>query len=266
MGRSAPPTPFRTWIHCDLREIGGLASEYQFEVLVQLAPLTLVPRTLDWFAARGVRQIIALGTTSRFSKQDSRSEAERKLAAAYADAERRTRERCRELDIRFLLIRPTMIYDGYRDANVRLIRGVVNRFGLFPVVRGRCGLRQPLHANDLARLIGAGIGAAGLPAYLALNLGGGEVLAYDELVGRVFEAMGKEPRMIRCPAVILRSAVRVLRLLPQFRKLDPALVDRMTQDLVFDDGQAREIFSFSPGSFRIEEPIESSCEGTCSAP
>lgn len=70
-----------------------------------------------------------------------------------------------------------------------------------PLVGGAPGLRQPVHAEDLA--IGA-LAAAASPA--AINkfyaLPGAETLSYREMIGRIFDGLGMPRRTISVPPLL----------------------------------------------------------------
>src|ERR1700716_2292224 len=67
-----------------------------------------------------------------------------------------------------------------------------------PLVGGGPGLRQPVHAEDLA--IGA-ISAAGNSAAINkfYSLPGGETLAYSEMISRIFDGLGTPRRTVSVP-------------------------------------------------------------------
>jgi UDP-glucose 4-epimerase len=86
------------------------------------------------------------------------------------------------------------------------------------------GLRQPVHADDLAA---AALAALDLPAAegQSFNLGGAETLSYRQMIQRIFEALGQNPRFLRVPFLArLPGAIG-------------AVAARMEQDLAFDGGE-----------------------------
>ncbi|MGH8307913.1 MAG: NAD(P)-dependent oxidoreductase, partial [Gammaproteobacteria bacterium] len=124
-------------------------------------------------------------------------------------------------------------------------------FRFFPIVGTAHGLRQPLHARDLA---------AACLAVLnnretwnrAYNLAGAERLTYRVMVERIFAALRKHPRFIQVPRSVFHFALQATALHPRYRHLTPAMAERMNQDMVFDISDAARDFGFSPQAFRLE--------------
>ena len=112
------------------------------------------------------------------------------------------------------------------------------------------GLRQPIHAEDVAAACVAALQAAGA-ANRAYNISGGETLAYREMVRRVFAVMQRRPRLVTIPLGVFKLAVGCLRVFPQYRHWSAAMAERMNRDLVFDDAEAARDLGFSPRPFRL---------------
>lgn len=219
------------------------------DVLIHLAPLPLLTRVLPGLPG-DVKRIVAVGTTSVFTKADARSEADRRLAEQQQEAERLFADFCRKHNLRGTLLRPTLVYDGKRDKNVTRIARFIRRTGFFPLAAPGAGLRQPLHAADLADACRAALQSRGAgPAY---NLAGGETLSYRAMVERIFQALGRESRILALPLGVYRAALRVARLHPRFRALSLDVADRMNRDLVFDYGEAARDLGFRPRAFQPE--------------
>src|SRR5688500_17762399 len=119
-------------------------------VLIQLAPLWLAPPLIRALAGRGLRRVIAFGSTSRFTKKHSPDARERETAARLTAAEADVRRDCTEAGVPWTIFRPTLIYGGGRDRNVSTIAAFIRGFGFAPVVEGGRARRQPVHADDLA--------------------------------------------------------------------------------------------------------------------
>ncbi|MDE2354645.1 MAG: NAD(P)-dependent oxidoreductase, partial [Betaproteobacteria bacterium] len=79
----------------------------------------------------------------------------------------------------------------------------------------------------------------------------GETLSYRHMVARVFQALGRPPRLVTLPGWAVVAALQLLRLLPRFRHWTPAMVTRMNADLVFDHGPAARDLGFSPRPFHL---------------
>ena len=254
VSRTPPPGcppihPAFSWQRVDLTlapDWSAMPEAVAFSVL----PLWLLPRHIPALAAVGIRQVVAFSSTSVFSKATSADPAERDVASRLADAEAAVAAACDEAGIPWTILRPTLIYGSGRDKNVAAVAGFIRRFGFFPVAHPARGLRQPVHADDLA---GAAVAAIGNPgAYSrAFDLPGGETLTYRRMVERIFARLGRPPRILRLPTWLLRGAMPVAqRWLPG--RYSPALFLRMNQNLAFDGEPAREALGYAPRPFRPE--------------
>ncbi len=89
-------------------------------------------------------------------------------------------------------------------------RGLYRKLGFVPLADSGSGLRQPVHAQDLA--IGA-LAAAASPA--AANkiyaTPGKDTVTYREMVGRIFDGLHKQRRIIPVPPALWRAAFSVVK-------------------------------------------------------
>lgn len=213
--------------------------------IIATVPLWLLPDALEeWPQVGGV---VAFSSTSAATKADSADPAEQELAQRLRDGEQRVLSFCAQHNIPCTLLRPTLIYGSGRDRNISAIAGVIKRFGFFPIASPGTGLRQPVHADDLAAAAVASIDnprAAGQ----TFALPGAETLSYRDMVARVFTALGKRPRIPALPLPLLRSGLKLASgILPGH--YSPALFERMNQDLTFDIQPASEALGYQPRDF-----------------
>lgn len=225
------------------------------EVLIHAAPLWLLPDMLEPLSRRGLRHVIAFGSTSRFTKAASKNTKEQALANRLLEAEKALSDQCERLGIAWTLFRPTMIYGCGRDRNITTIARFIGSFGFFPVLGEGLGLRQPVHAEDLAA---ACMAAINQPATRnrAYNLSGGETLSYRKMVEAVFHGLGKKPRLLSIPLPLFKGGIAVLSLLPRYRHLSGEMASRMNENLCFDHAEATRDFGYRPRKFdyRAEAP------------
>ena len=95
----------------------------------------------------------------------------------------------------WVILRPTLIYGLGQDKNISEIVRLIRRFGFFPLVGQAKGLRQPVHAEDVATACLSALEKTDV-VNRAYNLSGGETLSYREMINRVFTALGRRPRLI----------------------------------------------------------------------
>lgn len=240
-----------SWLQANENSI-EFASESQpiIPFWVCLAPIWLLPNYFELFLQAKARRVVVLSSTSRFAKAHSSDNAEQSLALSLEEGESKFRNWAETHEIEWVILRPTLIYGQGLDKNITEIARLIRRFHFFPLFGNAAGLRQPIHAEDVA--IGC-IAALNTPSVSnhAYNLSGQEILTYREFVSRIFAALGYRQRFIHIPLSIFRIAVACLRLLPRYRKWSPAMAERMNQDLVFDHSDAVRDFNFSPRTFML---------------
>lgn len=232
-----------------LRHVTDIASQ-RIATWICVAPIWVLPDYFEAMQRGGVRRVVAMSSTSRFSKAESPSEVDRVLAQRLATAEKELCHWASVAKVEWVILRPTLIYGDGLDRNVSDIARFVRRWHFFPLIGGGRGLRQPLHAADAAMFCLSAARAAEV-ASGAFDICGGESLSYREMVRRIAVAARSPICFVPVPAWLLRLGVRLVRVLPRFRGLSPAMVDRMTQDLVFDDRAARQVFGVTPRPFEV---------------
>jgi nucleoside-diphosphate-sugar epimerase len=238
------------WTELDARAPGNWTPRRN-AVIFSLVPLWLLPPLLP--SLRPARQIVAFGSTSATVKATSRESGERKLAQDLQRAEQAVSETCRHMNVPWTLLRPTLVYGGGRDRNISAIAGIIRRLGFFPLAAPGRGLRQPVHADDLAR---AALSAVDNPAArdTDFDLPGGETLNYREMVERIFEALNRRPAILPLPEPVLAAAVGAANRLGLLGVTAEA-VRRINRDLTFDGAPAGARLDFAPRGFAPELPL-----------
>lgn len=223
-----------------------------FENVIFCTPVWLgSERLFAHLKSLGMRRLVAFSSTSLFTKETSGNEAERGIVRQLLDGEKSTIDFCRANGVAWTILRPTLIYDEGQDENISRIYATIRKLGFFPVCPPASGLRQPVHARDLATAALQAL-RSGATEGKAYNVPGGESLTYRTMVARVFEAMGRRPALLAVPEGAWRFIFGALRLVQPHRdlrqNLDMAL--RMNHDLWFDAGPAVRDFGYAPGPFR----------------
>ncbi len=247
---SASSIPNVEWVKADIGEANGLG-EGRGGSLIHIAPLPLAPGIIGPAADLGVKRLVAFGSTSVFSKMDSPLKAEREAAKRLVEAEASVRDKCENLGVDWTIFRPTMIYGCGLDQNVTVIAKFIRRFGFFPLAGEGSGLRQPVHAHDLALACVEALDARA-SFNRAYNLSGGETITYRDMVGKIFTGLGKKPRLISIPLPLYRFAIRAAAVATPNGSLTVEMADRMNTDLCFDHADATRDFWFSPRCFTYQ--------------
>ncbi len=186
-----------------------------------VAPIWVLPDYFALIETSGARRVVVLSSTSRFTKVGSGDTAEQATAAKLIDGETRLHAWAESRGIEWVILRPTLIYGIGRDKNISEIARFIRRFGFFPVLGEAKGLRQPIHAEDVATACVSALQATDA-ANRAYNISGGQTLSYREMVIRVFDALGRRPRLLTVPLWAFRLAVTMLRRLPRYRQWQSA--------------------------------------------
>lgn len=234
------------WLQGDLTNPADLKIP-EVKALYCTVEIGVLADALPHIATSSLKRVVAFTSTSIVTKINSEIPSERELLQRLADGECRLGAVCEKLGVEWTILRPTVIYAEGRDGNVSRLARLIKRFGFLPLMGSGAGLRQPVHAEDLA--IGA-ISAAGSVA--AANriyaVPGGEILSYREMVGRIFDALGKPRRIVSAPPVLWRLSFALVK--PFFRHANGAMGNRMAMDMVFDAGPAAADFGWAPRGFR----------------
>jgi len=249
---SRQPQPHQTditWQQLDLQVATLPISQAQPYFLFHLAPLPLLPLGLARLAQPAtIKRIIAFSSTSCFSKRTSPDPREQAIVAQLTKAEQSLMSWCQLNQVEWTLFRPTLIYGCGQDKNVNFIAQFIRRFGFFPLLGQGKGLRQPVHADDLAAAcIQAVVSLAA--ANRAYNLSGGQILSYRAMVEAIFQQLGKKPRIFSIPLPAFKLLVYSMAWLPTFAHLSTAMIMRMNQDLCFDHRTAYHDFGYCPRKF-----------------
>ena len=240
-------TPDIQWQTTDLNQKSFSLTTLKPDVLIYAAPLPLLPKLLQ-IPPTCLKRLIAFSTTSRYTKTDSSDAQERKLVQTYIQTEREIMAHCHNHKINFTLLRPTLVYGCGKDKNIAFIANFIKRFGIFPLLGQAKGLRQPVHAEDLALACLQTI-TCETSFNRAYNLSGGSCITYQQMVEKIFQGLDKPVRLLKTPAIVLRLILTVLSQFPRFRHLSMSMFERMNQDLYFDHQHAQQDFGYNPRPF-----------------
>ncbi|PSJ17400.1 NAD-dependent epimerase/dehydratase family protein [Nitrosomonas supralitoralis] len=213
-------------------------------------PIWILPEHFDLLSAYGARRIVVLSSTSRFTKNSSTDPKEREIAMQLIKSEERVQVWMTAHKIEWIILRPTMIYGLGRDKNIAEMMRFIRRFGFFPVFGPALGLRQPIHAEDVAVACYKVLHALNL-VNRSYNLVGGETLTYRAMVYRVFAALHQSPRILTIPRWFFQIVIWGIRWLPRYRYWTTAMAERMNQDLNFDGSDLQQDLNFFPRAFEL---------------
>ncbi|NEW96082.1 NAD-dependent epimerase/dehydratase family protein [Rhodopseudomonas sp. BR0G17] len=244
--QARPPADGVRWIAGDLGDLSRVPLP-PLDLVFATAPVGRVADAVPVLAAAGMTRLVVFTSTSIETKWDTPDPDERAFIRDWGAGEARVIAACAAHNVGCTVLRPTLIYLEGRDGNVSRIAGLIRRFRFFPLMAGGEGLRQPVHADDLAA---AAVAAAARPHAIGktYNLPGGETLTYREMVGRIFDGLGLPRIIVPVPdwawRMILPVAVKVLP------GLSATMATRMAKNMTFDVGPAAADLGFQPRRFR----------------
>lgn len=244
--------PQINWIQLNDTYLKHVQKNNNIALWICTAPIWTLPEHFSLLLTRGAKRIVMLSSTSRFSKAGSTDLGEQSIAQQLISAEKKIEIWTVKHNIEWIILRPTLIYGLGRDKNISEIARFILRFGFFPLFGTAKGLRQPIHAKDVATACILALKTLNLKN-CTYNLSGGETLTYCEMIKRIFSALNKTPRLIRVPLWLFQLAIPILRQFPRYRNWTVAMAKRMNQDLVFDCLKTQQDLHFSPGSFTLSK-------------
>ena len=194
-----------------------------------------------------MRRLVAFSSTSRWTKA---ALARRAGSERWRRGWRRGRRLCGRSAPRtgsaWTILRPTLIYAEGRDGNVSRLAALARRFGVLPVSgAGAAGasLSTPTTSPPRSRRCST----AEATRDRAYDLPGGETLTYRAMCVRVFEGLGRPPRLLHAPPAVWKLALAAAS--PWLPGATAAMGERMAQDLVFDPAPARRDFGWTSRDF-----------------
>ncbi len=214
------------------------------------APIWVLPEHFKLLSSYGIKRIVTLSSTSCITKKKSTDVNEQKIVQQLIEGENRVAAWAAANHIEWIILRPTLIYGFGRDKNITEIARFIRRFGFFPLFGKATGLRQPIHARDVAATCIYTLKALNLKNR-TYNLTGGETLSYREMIRRVFLALDRKPRLVTLPLWLFHLATTLVRRIPRYRHWNSAMAARMNQDLVFDSTELQRQLNFSSGPFLL---------------
>lgn len=191
---------------------------------------------LEKARASGVRRFIYLSAVSatypvKNAYGESKAEAEALVAASGLD---------------FTILRFTMVYGEGGGLHFAKLVGLIEKIPMvFPVLGpGRARL-QPVYVDDAARAVEIALCS---PAAVGrtLNVSGGSVVTFNELVDAVSAAMGRRRVRLNAPLWLCRIAAAAAERLNPDSFLSKDAIVGLTQDAILDHSELLHEFGWRP--------------------
>ncbi len=170
--------------------------------IVSAGPLDGLVHWLERTSTPALTRLIALGSMSIVAKIDSGDPVERHIAHRLRQAEQGLQAICEQRGIAWTLLRPTLIWGAASDRSLNTLYRIGRRWRVVPMPLSEGGLRQPVHADDVAAACVLALGRDPSAAR-TIALGGAERLANGLMWSRVIAAAGARP--LRLPGPVLMA-------------------------------------------------------------
>jgi nucleoside-diphosphate-sugar epimerase len=253
ISRGAQPDAYRVpnaeWLHGDL--CAEMPTLRQVDIVLSLGPLDAFAAWFARAAPTGAHRIVAISSMSAESKRDSVDAAERDLSERLRAAEASLMRSALEHGLDCTIFRPTLIYGTGRDHSLAPIARFAWRLRVLPIPRGANGLRQPVHAADLAAACLAALDNSATYGKV-YSLGGGERLRFDEMFARIAAGPPRLALPLPLPLTLLRACAWIAR-----RRIGAGALTRMTEPLIADNSAATRDFGYAPRPFRAQDVLGS---------
>lgn len=235
--RAQPAIPGVGWLQGELPRPPAQADAASS--ICCFAPLAALADWIDSGAMPRLQRVVATSSMSAESKRASPVAAERAMSQRLRDGEAALARACRQRGIAWTVLRPTLIYGAGRDRSLTPLARRAVRWRVFGLPAGS-GLRQPVHAQDLALAVVHALDGAATGR--VLPIGGGERLAAGEMFARVRASLPVSTLPLKVPAPVVRAGARCLPLLR-------GPLTRLAQDLVADNADLERLLGVWPRAF-----------------
>jgi hypothetical protein len=264
-GRTKPIDGNSKYVYCDLKAEPEYPIHNIRGVLVSFAPIWLLSEYLSKVSVeqpeslKDLKGVIAVSSSSYLTKQFAFSHYDKNLARSLSEAHATIIHVCQSLKIHCQILAPTLVYglkDGFKDRNISQIIKIM-RFFPFVFLPKSTGLRQPIHASQLAQVahnmaerILEGTWQNGNP--LILTLGGDEIMSYSHMLTKIQRSLpindaGRRCRLIEIPDRVFLIFFALL--LPINTKLFEAIM-RINSDLA-GFSKANNLLAEKPKDFPV---------------
>jgi nucleoside-diphosphate-sugar epimerase len=231
------------WVRLEALHSGAMTDA---QMLISAGPITVATQLID--QCPHLKRAVIFSTSSVFSKLESHDRKEKRHMQQILMDEAVLSNSCESHGIPLSLYRPTLIYGCGMDGNVSWLAKWIRKFGFVPIAGDAAGLRQPVHADDLAQAAVATLSSVS-PLALDVPLCGGSTLSFREMVEAIFNGLGKPVRIISVPRRMFTALAYISRVIPKLRGVRPEMIRREGVDLVFDDTTPREVLNYRPRIF-----------------
>ncbi len=210
------------------------------DTLLHIAPNTLSHLVADAAIAAGVKWMISIQTTGKFSKFKSAS-------ALYKQVDEQLLAKKDKIDLTVLY--PTMIYGSKMDKNISRLVGYIDTHRFFPIFGNGRNLMRPVAGSDLAIAYQQVLDHPEITKNKEYVLSGAEPIEYIEMLKLVAKNLNKKTIFIKIPLGLSILLARIYNYLFKKALISVEQVQRMQEDKIYDHDAATRDFGYAPMTF-----------------
>jgi len=166
-----------------------------------------------------INTIIVCSSSSVVTKKFAFNKFDKELVKKLISSEDQLIDICKKQKVKCFILRPTMIYgciDNYKDRNISLIVRIMRKMP-FIFIPNKTGLRQPIHANQLAKAIFFLTSIYSLNEnnnIKIFNIGGDEEITYKQMIIKLKEAFPKKDPINSCFVFEIPNIIFIFLIFP----------------------------------------------------
>ncbi len=214
-------------------------------ILISFAPIWDLADFLNYLFYKenpklvNLRGIIACSSSSAITKRFESNPFDKNLAKKLLRSENELISIAEKLNINCQIIRPTMIYGSFKeikDNNISKILFIMRNLKIV-FIPSNSGLRQPIHANQLAEVVYflmiELLKTKNKVSNNLINLGGDIILNYQEIIESLKNSVSKNDAAKKCLILKIPNRFFLVSILPVmiFSPKSFAALSRMCSDL-----------------------------------
>ena len=184
-----------TYIDLESKEISSNFKPEKSSIIISFAPIWIFSSFLEMVDSKStlldnVEMIISCSSSSTITKRFSFNNFDKNLSNSLNTSEEKIIDISKKNNLLCKIVQPTMIYGNvgiFKDKNVNILKKMIS-FSPFLILPNESGLRQPIHAKDLAEYIHKLIKEKDKKSMLDKNkilIGGHETLSYINMLERI---------------------------------------------------------------------------------
>jgi hypothetical protein len=196
-------------------------------ILVSFAPIWLVSSYLDNLSRKNpdllrfLEGVVACSSSSFLTKRFSFNTFDQNLSSKLSQSHLTLKNVCQSLSIPCKIIAPTLVYGRVNDVSDKNLSKILQLMRTLPfiVLPRTTGLRQPIHASQLARAMKHQVDKitareSSAKCYSIITLGGDEILSYEDMILQLKKPLHINDPAKRCKVFTVPNQIFYLLALP----------------------------------------------------